>query len=220
MKNGSKYCVAALMAFLTLPVLTAAEEGTSSRFSDEEIEKLKDGKLVMRPHPKSGTGSLIGGTSFILVNAPPQDVFEQFGEVESWTEVFPHTYESKAVARKGDAVAVKLRVGVPLIQAGLYLTMLKKPKELAAVFSLNKSQKSGIVSDVNATIRFVPQPGSRTLVICSIMTRTAFSAFVALLGDQAVQDLERNLLSIPKKLKKWVEETKVEKTPVPHFASR
>lgn len=213
MKNASKYLAAALIGLLLgFPNHAQAKKASSSRFSDQEIEKLKNGKQVVRSHPKSGKDSLIGGTSFILVNAPPQEVFEEFNTVENWTEIFPHTYESKALVRKDNAVAVKLRVGVPMIQASVYLTMIKKPDELQTVVNLNKTRNTGIVHDVESTVRFLPQPGNRTLVICSIMTRTAFSAFVVLLGEKSVKDLERNLLAIPKNLKKWVERDKAEDT--------
>ncbi len=191
--------IAALV--LCCPVASAVS------FSDEEISKLAAGEMITRTHPSSGKDSLVGGTSFVLIGAPPQIVWQQFNRIDTWNQVYPYTYESRAIARKDNAVAVKLRVGVPLLQGDVVLTMVKKPETFEAVTSLKKEKSTPLAQDVQSKIRFVAQPGNKTLVIYSVLARTPFSALTAVLGAKVITDLERVLLSLPERLKKWMEKS-------------
>lgn len=195
------FAVIAAAFFLCPPPVSAVS------FSDKEISDLAAGRMITKLHPSSGKDSTVGGTSFVLIDAPPPKVWEEFNRVDTWTEVYPYTYESRAVARSDNAVAVKLRIGVPLLQGDVFLTMVKKPENYEAVTTLNKEKSTPLAQEVKSKIRFVPQPGNKTLVIYSVIARTPFSALKAVLGEKVVTDLERVLLSLPKRLKAWMEKT-------------
>lgn len=192
-----------IVAFgLCLVAPTLAEAGID--LSPEELRRLVQGELVVRPLPGSGMNSTVAGVSFSLINAPVERVMHAVTDISAWPHIFPNTYESKTVGERNGVRAVKMELGNRLIRMGFYLTLVLADEQNTVRFHLNKDKPHDI-PDTRGWIRLIPQPGERTLVVFTGLAEIPFGALVALLGEDAIRWIEHLMLSIPARLKKWVE---------------
>jgi len=185
-------------------VLAPAESNAGIEFSAHEIKTLTNGGLVIHPLPGSGENSVVAGTSFVLIDAPPEVVWRAIQDVPVWTHIFPNTSSSKVMAVSGGTKAVKMRVGNAIIKVGFYLTAVFDQEKMNFTFSLNK-KKPHDIDEARGWMRLLPQPGGKTLVVFSALVRTPFGLLIKLMGNKVIGWIEHRMLIAPKRLKEWVE---------------
>lgn len=177
----------------------------------DELKRLVKGELVARPLPESGKNSTVAGISFALVDASPEKVMRAINNVDAWTVIFPNTYESKIVGSRDGIRAVRMTLGNSLIKMSFYLTVVTDKKKQMVRFQLNKDKPHDI-QDTRGWIRLIPQmEGRRTLVAFTGLATVPFGPIIGLLGGEVTTWVERRLLSVPARLKKWVEDARQKK---------
>ncbi|MCP4604640.1 MAG: hypothetical protein GY847_29655 [Proteobacteria bacterium] len=172
--------------------------------SPSEIKTLARGGLVKSPLAGSGINSTIAGASFILIDSPPDIVLRAFEDVSAWTSIFPNTYKSRIVAAWGNVKVVKMRLGNRLFKFDFYFTVTSDREKRVVVYALNENKPHDI-DECRGSIKFIPQPGDRTLVAFTSLVKVPFGAIIRLMGKKAIGWIEHRVLIVPRRLKKWVE---------------
>jgi hypothetical protein len=202
MNGQHKVLVVSLLLLLVASTSTAV---AAVDFTAHELEQLAKGKLVKRIMPESGKDSTVGGTSFMMVNALPETVWKATTDIEAWPHIYPYTYSAEPLTRHANATSVRLRLGVKLLQANIYMTVVTDQASFEMSTRLNKQLSSPLAKDMRSTMKLLPQPGGKTLIVYSCVTDVSLGPIVAMLGRTVIQDMENVLLRLPKLLKQYVE---------------
>lgn len=198
------------IAIFILPGYALAD-GT---LNEEEIGRLARGEMVQRPLPNSGEDSLIAGASFALVDAPTEKVWGALKQISAWPKIFPNTVSAKVVFRQRDIQIVKMKLGNSLITFDFYLTASFKEGQCELVYGLNRNKPHDI-QESRGWVRLLRQPGGKTLVAFFSVVRVPFGGLIGLLGDNILNTLQYRVLSVPGRLKKYVEEREKQRKVVP-----
>jgi hypothetical protein len=169
-----------------------------------EIERLARGELVVQPLSNSRQDSVVAGISYALINAPPDRVWAALQDIPSWPSIFPNTFEARTVAVQGDARAARISLGNRFVTFNFYLTVTFNKDKWETFFVLNK-KKPHDIRECRGFARLVPQPGGRTLVVFSSLAEFPFAGLIGLMGPKVIGWIEHRVLSVPERLKKWVE---------------
>lgn len=195
-----------LVALLTLLLVALPSTAVPAvDFTASELTSLAKGKLVKRILPHSGEDSTVGGTAFMMVDLPPEIVWRALNDISAWPSIYPYTYSAQTMATQDNATSVKLRLGVSLLQANIYLTLVTDQAQYEMSTRLNKQLSSNLAKDMRSSMKLLPQPGGKTLIVYSCVTDVTLGPLVAVLGRKVIQDLENVLLRLPKLLKQYVE---------------
>jgi hypothetical protein len=178
--------------------------GAGVKLTSDEIRKLSQGKLVVRPNSESRKNSVIAGTSFAVINAPPDIVSRAFQDLSAWPSIFYNTDSARLVRIRGNKKTVKMTLGNKYITVKFFLNLVSYRDAMEFAYSVDKSRPHDI-DESRGWIRLIPQPGGRTLVVFSTFAKVPFGMLIALMGDKVLYWIETRLLSVPKGLKKWVE---------------
>lgn len=188
-------------------ILSVGGAAAGMELAPEEIDKLAAGARVDRPYSSSGRDSFVGGTSFILIDAPASKVFETAADPTVYPMIFPYVYDAKVTSARGDTRWLTMYVGVSLFKVDLFGVMTVKPKTGEIFGSLDKN-RSNFVEDGRTVLRIIPQPGDRSIAMYSFSARPPFTPLVSLLGKEIVHHMEEILLAVPELLKQRVEKKK------------
>ncbi|MDJ0765506.1 MAG: SRPBCC family protein [Myxococcota bacterium] len=172
--------------------------------SEQEMHTLVTGGLVKRPLPTSRQNSTLAGVSFALINAPTDVVWRALEDISAWPRIFPNTHEARVVAAQGNVRAVRMRMGNRLIKLTYFLSVHFDKDNLKVGFALNKN-KPRDVDECRGYVRLIAQPGNRTLVAFSSLAKMPFGPLIRLVGDKVLGWIENRMLSMPERLKKWIE---------------
>lgn len=107
-------------ALSAMPHDAAAKKGD---FTQAERASLRAGKLVQRPEQKRrGRLRLVGGTSFQVVDAPPEVVWQALVDTARYPRMLPQVLEARLVADRGGDRLVYMRQGqAGFVEAAYYL---------------------------------------------------------------------------------------------------
>ncbi|MCP4600228.1 MAG: hypothetical protein GY847_06795 [Proteobacteria bacterium] len=172
--------------------------------TSEEIEKISQGRLVIRPMKGSRKNSVIAGSSFALINARPDIVSRAFEDLSAWPSIFYNTNAARLVAIRGNKKTVKMSLGNKYITVDFFLNLVSYNDSMEFAYSIDRSRPNDI-EDTRGWLKLIPQPEGRTLVVFSTYAKVPFGMLIALMGDKVLYWIETRLLSVPKGLKKWVE---------------
>ena len=199
MMRSTKYSLAVVLTTAVSLVVCNAYAGIN--LTPKETQQLAAGWQVRHPLPSSGKNSVIAGTSFILINAPVDKVWNALNEVPAWSKIFPNTFSCKAVASKGNSMLVKMKIGNRFFTFDFFLTIALDKQKKTLSYDLNKDKPADI-EEARGKVRLFPQPGGRTLVVFTTLVKVPFGAIISLMGDKIVRIMEERILSVPKSLKK------------------
>jgi len=186
------------------PAATPSEaraDGDLAELTAEEKRILAQGELVARPKTESrGRLRLIGGTSFLLLDTPPDVVWRAMNDTDRFHKMLPQAKSTQVLSR--DATFGRIRIrheqGPARVEYVLDLRYLEKTRVL--MFQLNERFPSGLEAGWGF-IRLTPQRGDKTLV--------SFGAMVDLgnrLGPHIVKKrIHEWLLKVPLTMKWYLE---------------
>jgi carbon monoxide dehydrogenase subunit G len=141
----------------------------------------------------------------MLVNESPSVVWKVTTDISAWPNIYPYTYSAEPVSRQSNATLVKVRLGVPLLKANIYMTMVADKASYEMTTRLNKQGSSPLAKEMRSSTKLLPQAGGKTLIVYSCVTEVSFSPIMAVLGRGVIRDMENVLLRLPKLLKQYVE---------------
>jgi len=198
MKTRSKVIIFLLLAAMVLVALPAS---TSSQFSQEEVDKLMQGKIVRRPLELKD-GNKLGGTSFIIVNASIETTWKALFNFRDYPHIFARMLETRVAATKPGHYLLEMKQGASFIGVTYYLDAQYDERNREIDCKLVRSKPHDL-DEVEGFWRLVAQPDGRTLV--------AYGAVISinsmLIKYWAGDEIERGVLNAPRDLKHYIEGT-------------
>ncbi|MFO0696480.1 MAG: hypothetical protein U0230_23130 [Polyangiales bacterium] len=179
---------------------SAARSDSSEALSAQERSALVAGRLIVRPRTeRRGDLRLLGGTSFQVVNLPPDRVFRALQDPNHLWRMLPSARESR-IARGGPNPVLYVRHALGPVSASYYLRARYQPQSTTVTFQL----APGMPNDVRAGwgyLKVRPFQGGRSLL--------SFGAMIdlgdGLLADAAKPRIHQWLLRIPSTMKRYLE---------------
>ncbi len=186
-----------------LSVGTLAADSTAVEFSRHELGRLAAGKSVYKPLQLTNRDGLYGGTSWALIDAKSDVVWEAILDWEAYPQIFPKTIEARELARRGRSSLIRMEMGHKLLRLLCHVNVTQRIQNRAIEFQLVKNRPHDIV-DTRGYWRLFPQADGRTLVAYAVVVEVPMG-IVNLLGETTEAKLQWGLLHSPQNLKKWIE---------------
>ena len=193
----------ALLVFAVFLQSTISGPASALDFSQDEIRRLSEGKAVIKPLPKSRQNGFYGGAGFSLVDAPIDVVWKALEDWKAYPEIFPKTIGAQEISRKDGRSLIKVQLGYKILNVQYHMAISRDWDTKTITFNLS----SGQAHDIDSTKgywKLMPQADGRTLVAYTVAVQVPHG-IVAFLGDKVERSLERNLLGLPKYVKRYVE---------------
>lgn len=185
-----------------LPAISSAQGGGT--FTAAERQRLSRGELVVRRESQvRGELRLIGGTSWQVVDAPPDAVWEAVTDTDDYTRFLPRVVESRVVRRRDAQRLVYLRHAQGPIEASYTVRIDFMPRQRMARFRIDPARSESIRDGWGF---FIVQPfgDDRAMVTFGILADVG-SGMVTGLVRPAVHEW---MLRVPEELKKHVERSR------------
>lgn len=193
----------ALLVFAVFLQATIVGPVQALDFSQDEIKRLSEGKAVIKPLPKSRQNGFYGGAGFSLVDAPVDVVWKALEDWKAYPEIFPKTLSAEEISRKGGRSLIKIQLGYKILNVQYHMAITRDWDTKTVTFNLSNSQAHDIDS-TKGYWKLMPQADGRTLVAYAVAVQVP-NGIVVFLGDKVERSLERNLIGLPKFLKRYVE---------------
>jgi hypothetical protein len=192
-------CVA--IALAPASYASAQVEVTSRPLDGAERARLAQGRLVVRSTTQSrGPLELVGGVSYQVIDASPDEVWGALEDTNEWRRMLPQVAESRQVASRGSERTVYLRQAQGPISASYYLRATYASTTHDLTFSLDTERPH----DIRAAWGFmtVRPYGEGQTILC-------YGAMVdignGLLTSMVRGTMHEWLLKVPSTVKRYVE---------------
>jgi hypothetical protein len=193
--------VSAVVSWIA-PAPAAAQPASESRaFSRAEKARLARGELVRRMVSKRrGSLTLVGGSAWQVIDAPPDAVFRALGDVPRYTKMLPRVGSSRVVASRGNQRIVEIRHDYGVADPKYYLRARFYPERRDVTFTLDERRENSLRAAWGFfTVR--PYGRNRTLLAYGAM---------ADVGDGVVGGFLRPtvhdwLMRVPQTIKRYLE---------------
>lgn len=168
----SAACGGSGLAFLLVTLvasLTRADVPTGDALTREELASLARGELVVRPvAERRGRFELMGGTSWQVIQASPNVVWQALLDTQHYPKMLPRVLEARLVIAAGDERTVFVRQGAAFVQTTYYLKLKHDEARGDVRFALDDTRPHGIAAAWGFySVR--PYRGGRTLLTYGIM---------------------------------------------------
>ena len=200
MRRSLNACLACLAAG-ALAIAPAVAAGVD--FTAEEKRTLAAGKPVPHELSESRKGGFYGGTTWVLVDAPVEQVWAAINDWDRYTRIFPNTYETTEVSRKGDRSLVRMKLGHPVISVTYHLEMTRDAAARQLSFKQVSTHASDL-DDIRGYWRLFPQKNGKTLVAYVVAFQVPMG-IVNLVGPRLENEFMNGILGVPKYVKRWTE---------------
>jgi ribosome-associated toxin RatA of RatAB toxin-antitoxin module len=118
------------------PVVAAADR--EDQLTLTERKQLNSGELVQRPVRETrGKLDLMGGTSWQVIDAPPERVWRALLDVKRYPRMLPRVIEARLVKRKGDTRLIFVRQGAAFVETTYHLKVSVNRKQRDMTFALD-----------------------------------------------------------------------------------
>jgi len=175
---------------------------SSDGFSAQERARLEAGELVARPRSqRRGALNLTGGTSFQVIDAPPDVVWAALLDTGNYPHTMPRVLEARVVGRGPDSRTVYVRQGAAgLIERSYYLNIKHDAERRDITFVIDDSRPH----DVKAAWGFYtvrPHGAQRTLIGYGVMADVGGGLLTRIAGSS----MQEWMLRPPNMLKGFIE---------------
>jgi len=192
-----------LACLLALPAGATPTKASSAAapLSAAEREALSDGEIVSRPvRLSTDGGEYVGGVSYQVVRASPEQVLAALQDVGSLPSALPQTKAARLVDSSGNRARVELVQGGKMIEAKytVYIERVSGRDELK--FWMDRSREHDI-EDVWGFFRVQPFGKGRTLLTVGAMLDLG-PGLARMLFQDRIQGM---ILRAPRKIRDYVE---------------
>jgi hypothetical protein len=198
-----RFAFAAVLAATLVPATSAARPGP---LTTAERSRLERGRIVRRPLPDNRRG-LVGGTSWIVVDAPIATVWRTLSSLPAYRLMFPRTDRIQLLEQEGARRLVRIEQEETVATFTWVVAVAVDERRHELRFRLDRNHRH-VVDDGWGYVKLAPHgaAGDRTLV--------TFGAVVDPGDDALVQDLlddraERRMLGMPRRLKRQIESVRL-----------
>jgi len=188
-----------LLVVLAVPVPAAA---APRDFTAAEVRRLEQGRIVRRALAGNRRG-LVGGSSWIVVDAPLDRVWQAMSSVEAYRMMFPRVDRIQVLEQEGTRRLVRIEQEETVGTFVYVVAVLVDPRRHELRFRLDRNHRH-LVDDGWGFVRLSPHAsdGARTLVSFGAVVDPGDDALVRDLLDERAQ---RRMLGLPRRLKRQVE---------------
>lgn len=191
------------IGFVLCLALAAPSVARALDLTPADLEHLAAGDLVRKSLPNSCRNGFYGGTGFMVVDAPVNAVWAAIQDWEAYPKAFPNTVETTEIARSGDKSLIRMRLGYRILSVKYHVSVVRDEEKKMMSFTLATNRPHDI-DNARGYWRLFPQKDGRTLVVYVVAVQVP-AGIVTFLGDSIERKLERNLIGLPKYLKRWIE---------------
>jgi carbon monoxide dehydrogenase subunit G len=192
-------CLLALPAAAT-PAPAARDNG-ASRLSAAERDTLLSGRIVSRPSTlKTATGEYVGGVSYLVVKARPEEVLAALQDVSSLPDALPQTKSARLLDSIGNRARVELVQGGKMIDARYTVHIERVPGKDELKFWMDHSRQHDI-KDVWGFFRVQPFGKGQTLLTVAAMLDLG-PGLARMLFEDRIQGM---ILRAPRKIRDYIE---------------
>lgn len=162
--------LAAALSFAFSGAVAGAQDGTRA-FTRTERARLAAGDLVVRPVTKRrGSLLLVGGSSWQVVDAPPDAVWRALGDVPRFRHMLPRVAEARVVSARGHQKTVMIRHEYGVTDARYYLRTRYYPDRRDITFTLDANRRNSLRAAWGFfTVRPYGRDGRKTLLAYGCM---------------------------------------------------
>jgi hypothetical protein len=189
-----------MLKILTFIFLTSfLSTAQAQNLTESELETLKKGELITHPLQRTQKNDPFGGYGYIIINKPLDTVWNTLMDWNSYQKIFPYTIETKELARRGNQSLIRQTLGYKLIKVVYHVSCsLEKP---ALIFKLANNFESDI-DGVYGYWKLYPY-GDGTLVEYAVAVNVP-KGIVNFIGSSLSNSLQKELVSLPLYLKRWL----------------
>jgi carbon monoxide dehydrogenase subunit G len=193
-----------LAVVLAALAATSVASAASTELSEAEIADLEAGRMVVRPENVERAGQrYIGGVSYIMIDAPAEQVVRVLDDVRTYRDILPRTRSVRwlGIARDGDTI-VELEQGNALAH-GKYVVRIRRDRtdESSALIRFWLDPRfSHDITDASGFF-LVETVGERTRLTYLVMVDLGAGFW----GQMFEGRIRRAALSAPFLVKKYVE---------------
>jgi carbon monoxide dehydrogenase subunit G len=194
-----------LACLLGLPAAAAPSQAqkapAATPLSSAEREALSSGEIVSRPvRLETESGQYVGGVSYQLVRASPEEVLSALQDVSALPSALPQTKSARLVDSSGNRARVELVQGGKMIEAKytVYIERVSGRDELK--FWMDHGREHDI-RDVWGFFRVQPFAGGQTLLTVGAMLDLG-PGLARMLFEDRIQAM---ILKAPRKIRDYVE---------------
>ncbi len=161
--------LAALLAVVSLVGTALAQRPTAAPFTPEERQRLIAGQLVRRPETRrEGGNTYIGGTSWMRVRAPREQVWDAIVNAANYPRLIPGVDTARVVEERGDERIVYLRHSYSFVSAAYFARVRVDRRHWTIHFELDPTQPHD-VRDGRGFITLDRYRGDETIVTWGVM---------------------------------------------------
>jgi hypothetical protein len=132
-------------AAVGLPRTARAGSNTQPQLTAEELQRLGDGELVERRLVREqGELRLMGGTSWQVIDAVPDVVWQALLDTPYYDRMLPQVSEARVVNDAGRNRTLFVRHGAGVLQTSYYLDMRLDPERRDMSFRVDTSRPRGV----------------------------------------------------------------------------
>lgn len=178
----------------------SAGAGSDAEFSAAELRQLARGELVQRPlQQERGGRSMLGGTSWQVIDAPPQVLWQALLDTRHYPRMLPQVSEARLVRDNGSARTIFVRHGGTLLDTSYYLDVKLRSDRMGITFRVDEKRAKGIRS---ASGFYALKPyGHKTLLVYGVMADIGTGLFPMFLRSTVHQWM----MKVPWMVKRFVE---------------
>ncbi len=198
---GMRTVITALACWSAAMLGPAVAVAGDTQLTRAELARLeREQRVERRVTLQRGGLRLIGGTSWQVIDAPPDVVWQALLDTEHYKRMLPQVAEVRLVREAGDSRTVFVRHGGPIVQPSYYLSVQIDRREHGLTFHVDESRPRSI----RAAWGFYalrPHGAHKSLLVYGVM---------ADIGDGLVKAMARPLvhewmMKVPTLVKRFVE---------------
>jgi len=161
-----RFACAAIVAACAL----AAPGARAEVLDAAEQARLAQGQSIVREQTyENDERRFVGGLTYTVIEATPEELFTLFDDVAAWRNVLPKTKSARAVGTQGADTFVELSQGNALITASYTLRLRKSARDRTVRFWLDPERPHAI-DDAWGFFRADPMPAAEDGTPRSLLT--------------------------------------------------
>lgn len=190
-------------AALVLAALVLPRGSLARKLTDEEVERLEAGKVIMLPFDKK---KYLGGHSYILLDEKLSKSWKAIQDARVYEEIYPTTKESKVVEQGENSSVVKMVQKQGAYKITYYLDYTSDPKIHKLSWDLNKDKPHDI-NHSSGHFKFSKYKDGRTLMKMYTKLDLGSKFIKTFFGKR----IAAGLLRLPKKFRKFLAKPEADK---------
>ncbi len=144
---GARLRGIAAAAALTLAGFGAPRTAHAGGLEPDDTARLWRGETITREQTvERGHERLVGGVTYTLLDAAPEELSELFGDVSAYARVLPRTKSAVLVGRNGPDTFVELHQGNALVDAAYTIRLRRSDAGNEVRFWLDPTKPHGIAN--------------------------------------------------------------------------